>query len=167
MMTFVKAVAYELQPIDMSSMAIPPLSEVVEYSTSLTKQAGQVSSRGLKSFAKFLSRRTAKEWAAAITFIGYWKGVVYLHRTLDAGPSVLMITALVIIFSVGLGDTKDGNTLSAYSGEFNSSFDEKCRNEVVRNEAKELGQELESDSFDYDDIIFTLTQIIGLPTIDN
>jgi hypothetical protein len=121
MMTFVKAVAYELQPIDMSSMAIPPLSEVVEYSTSLTKQAGQVSSRGLKSFAKFLSRRTAKEWAAAITFVGYWKGVVYLHRTLDAGPSVLMITALVIIFSVGLGDTKDGNTLSAYSV-FNRGF---------------------------------------------
>jgi len=122
MMTFVKAVAYELQPIDMSSMAIPPLSEVVEYSINLIKQAGQVSSMGIKSFAKFLLRRTAKEWAAAITFVGYWKGVVYLHRTLDAGPSVLIITALVIILSVGLGDTKDGNTsLSAYSV-FNRGF---------------------------------------------
>ncbi len=117
-MTFVKAIAYELQPIDISGMEIPPLSEVVEYSSSLIKQAGQVSFRSITSFVKFLLRRTAKEWAVAIAFIGYWKGVVYLHRTLDAGPSVLMITALVIIFSVGLGDTKDGNTLSAYSGEF-------------------------------------------------
>lgn len=121
MITFAKAVAYELQPIDMSSMVIPPLSEVVEYCTNLIKQAGQRSSRGIQSCTKFLLKRTAKEWAAVITFAIYWKGVVHLHRTLDAGPSVLIITALFIIFSVGLGDTKDGNTLSAYSGEFDSS----------------------------------------------
>ena len=36
------------------------------------------------------------------------------HRTLDAGPLAVMISTLVVIFTIGLGDRNDGG-MSAYS----------------------------------------------------
>ena len=45
----------------------------------------------------------------------------FVNRVLDAGPIVMMITALIAIFTVGLGENEDGS-LSAYSV-FNRGFE--------------------------------------------
>lgn len=46
---------------------------------------------------------------------------MYLHKEFDAGPVVLILTALLLIFTIGLGDHQDGEALSAYSV-FNKGF---------------------------------------------
>jgi hypothetical protein len=77
----------------------------------------------LPALWEFLQRRSRKQWIGFICLIGYWKLLVFLHRTLDAGPSFLILTALVLIFTIGLGDDSNHGQehLSAYSV-FNRGF---------------------------------------------
>lgn len=56
-----------------------------------------------------------------LVVVGYYYFLKWIHETLSAGPFVLMITVLIGIFTIGLGDTADGN-LSAYSV-FNRGFE--------------------------------------------
>ena len=51
----------------------------------------------------------------------YWRLVIYLHRALDAGPMVLILTSLVGILTFGLGDGGGEDGVSAYSV-FNRGF---------------------------------------------
>lgn len=45
-----------------------------------------------------------------------------MHRLLDAGPAVLIITSLIVIFTIGLDDNdNDGEKMSAYNV-FNRGF---------------------------------------------
>ena len=46
-----------------------------------------------------------------------------IYRALDAGPVVLILTALTLIFTVGLSDDENRNGLSAYSV-FNKGFEQ-------------------------------------------
>jgi hypothetical protein len=64
--------------------------------------------------------------------VWFWIFCIYLHlplppflhvfRILDAGPLVVILTSLVAIFTVGLGDENSNNGLSAYSV-FNRGFE--------------------------------------------
>jgi hypothetical protein len=54
----------------------------------------------------------------------YWKFIVWVHGAMDAGPVVLILTALVLIFTIGLKDKSENDSedgLSAYSV-FNRGF---------------------------------------------
>eukprot|EP00521_Asterionellopsis_glacialis_P009199 CAMPEP_0195286332 /NCGR_PEP_ID=MMETSP0707-20130614/3830_1 /TAXON_ID=33640 /ORGANISM="Asterionellopsis glacialis, Strain CCMP134" /LENGTH=265 /DNA_ID=CAMNT_0040345961 /DNA_START=279 /DNA_END=1076 /DNA_ORIENTATION=+ len=60
------------------------------------------------------------EWGILLGVVLYCYAIRFIHHVLDAGPAVLMLTALVGIFTIGLGDTTDGG-VSAYSV-FNRGF---------------------------------------------
>ena len=49
--------------------------------------------------------------------------LLYFSRALDAGPVVLIVTALTLIFSIGLSDDENKGELSAYSV-FNRGFEQ-------------------------------------------
>jgi hypothetical protein len=51
----------------------------------------------------------------------YYILVRWIHYALDAGPLVLILTALVAIFTIGLGDNTNEDGISAYSV-FNRGF---------------------------------------------
>jgi hypothetical protein len=51
----------------------------------------------------------------------YYAFVRWVHYALDAGPIVLIITALIAIFTIGLGDDETNDGVSAYSV-FNRGF---------------------------------------------
>jgi Uncharacterized conserved domain (SAYSvFN) len=59
------------------------------------------------------------KWIAAIAI--YYVFLRWIHAALDAGPVVIIFTALTVIFTVGLSDQTDKNGLSAYSV-FNKGF---------------------------------------------
>jgi len=55
-------------------------------------------------------------------FVYYWF-IRWIHEALDAGPVVIILTVLAMIFSVGLDDSDDRIGLSAYSV-FNRGFEQ-------------------------------------------
>jgi len=55
-------------------------------------------------------------------FVYYWF-VRFVHEALDAGPIVLILTVLTLIFSIGLSDDENRGGLSAYSV-FNRGFEQ-------------------------------------------
>jgi Uncharacterized conserved domain (SAYSvFN) len=61
-------------------------------------------------------------WKYIIVAICYYIVLRFIHETIHAGPIVIIITLLVIIFTIGLNDdTHDANYISAYSV-FNQGF---------------------------------------------
>jgi Uncharacterized conserved domain (SAYSvFN) len=61
------------------------------------------------------------QWKWAIAIALYYVFLRWIHETLDAGPVVLILTALTAIFTVGLSDQTNMDGLSAYSV-FNKGF---------------------------------------------
>lgn len=108
-----KAILYELQPIDViytnhSLNILSIIKSFWKFTIDFSKACWNIGKSVKKIHYLFI-----------VGFIIYWKLVKYLHELLDAGPSILMLTALVLIFTIGLGDSKEG--LSAYSV-FNKGF---------------------------------------------
>lgn len=68
-----------------------------------------------------ISGVTWNQWKGigCIALYGYF--IRWIHKTLDAGPLVLIVTTLAIIFTVGLSDDANRDGLSAYSV-FNKGF---------------------------------------------
>lgn len=124
-MALLKAILYELQPIDLMHSElnlIGFLKKVIRY----TKVTYEFVREKIPLVLNFVQSRSQKEWALLVGAIVYWKIVVFLHKSLEAGPSVIIITILIGIFTVGLGDhdsSGNGNEgrLSAYSV-FNRGF---------------------------------------------
>lgn len=115
------AILYELQPLDLMHHHD---RNILRFFTKDFINALFPSIRTtLPAIWEFLQRRSRKQWIGFICLIGYWKLLVFLHRTLDAGPSFLILTALVLIFTIGLGDDSNHGQehLSAYSV-FNRGF---------------------------------------------
>lgn len=126
-----KAILYEIQPIDLmySDLSINALRKEYCSISKLWSKVSHIADFVGDKFPKivqFVKDRSLKEWAALIGCLLYWKTVVFLHKTLDAGPSIIIITALIAIFTVGLGDHdgnqgENGERVSAYSV-FNRGF---------------------------------------------
>lgn len=124
-MALLKAILYELQPIDLMHSElnlIGFLKKVIRY----IKSTYEFGRERIPLVLNFVKSRSQKEWALLVGAIVYWKIVVFLHKSLEAGPSVIIITILIGIFTVGLGDhdsSGNGNEgrLSAYSV-FNRGF---------------------------------------------
>jgi hypothetical protein len=67
---------------------------------------------------KFLCNRTRGQYLFLLSLYGYWKTVVLVHDWLEAGPFFIIMTLLILIFTVGLGDhddSRDRHHMSAYS----------------------------------------------------
>lgn len=65
---------------------------------------------------QFLCKRTRGQYLCLLGLYGYWKTVVFVHNWLEAGPFFIIVTLLILIFTIGLGDndSRDHN-MSAYS----------------------------------------------------
>lgn len=123
MRAWVNAICYELQPIRLSKStreeAVATLVSIVKTISSLILAIPSI----CKSFLMFLSRRTLKQWAIIGAVLVYYWFVRFIHEALDAGPIVLILTALTLIFSIGLSDEENREGLSAYSV-FNRGFEQ-------------------------------------------
>lgn len=127
-MRLLKAILYELQPIDImhSEISISSIGDFInEQITRIHNGVGFLSLK-IPTVVGFVRHRSMKEWMILAGCILYWKTLVFLHESLDAGPSILIVTALVAIFTVGLGDNdganhENGERMSAYSV-FNRGF---------------------------------------------
>lgn len=122
----VKAILYELQPIRLPTMDVHSLQScVVKWSINVGFVCRSLVLVWLPSWMgivwKFSRNRSVREWSFIGAALAYWKLVVFLHRTLDAGPSFLMLSAIIAIFTIGLGDNSNSGQLSAYSV-FNRGF---------------------------------------------
>ena len=56
-----------------------------------------------------------RHWGMALAALGYYGFVRWMHSLLDAGPLVLIVTSLTLIFTIGLGDEANRDGLSAYA----------------------------------------------------
>ena len=125
------AIIYELQPIDLMHHHADLRANILDLVTNGLAKTTAKTITIIPPIIDFLKRRSMKEWMALFLFIGYWKIVVYFHQTLDAGPFILILTALALIFTIGLGDRQSHGAgqggqggqenLSAYSV-FNRGF---------------------------------------------
>lgn len=109
-----KAILYELQPMDViytnhSFNILSIIKSFWKFTIDFNKACWNIGKSAKKIHYLFI-----------VGFLVYWKLVKYLHDLLDAGPSILMLTALVLIFTFGLGDDSNKG-LSAYSV-FNKGF---------------------------------------------
>ena len=117
---WLRAILYELQPVRYSEL--PAMRGVLPYLQRMSALVGHGIHHvpGLvRRVYTFLAQRTAREWSLVVGALLYYVAVRWIHHALDAGPVVLILTALVGIFTIGLGENTDG--ISAYSV-FNRGF---------------------------------------------
>jgi Uncharacterized conserved domain (SAYSvFN) len=112
-----RAVAYELQIVRASQL--PSLHEVEERGRHAGRAALIIVTVDVPRFIQvvvtFAAHRTWRQWCLVAAIGAYYGFVRYMHEWLNAGPVVLIVTVLALLFTVGLGDTANGETLSAYS----------------------------------------------------
>ncbi|VEU40797.1 unnamed protein product [Pseudo-nitzschia multistriata] len=116
------AICYELQPIRLSKAnrkhAVETVESLLRNLLSLVLGIPPVS----KSIVLFAASRSPKQWLFLGAVVSYYYFIRWVHETLDAGPAVLILTALTLIFTIGLGDDENQGGLSAYSV-FNRGFE--------------------------------------------
>lgn len=118
-----RAALYELQPLRYSEWAVY-CDRAVSSGRSLMISAATLCRETLPSAARqaltFVRHMSANQWKRVAAAAAYYAFVRWMHAALDAGPVVLIVSALAAIFTVGLSDEgTDG--LSAYSV-FNKGF---------------------------------------------
>lgn len=117
------AILYELQPIRFSSIDFSPISSLMRslWSGSVPFVTETVPSLLQGSFG-IVRDMTGRHWLVLGAVVAYYYLVRFIHRILDAGPILVIATALVTIFTIGLGDTATQDGISAYSV-FNRGFE--------------------------------------------
>lgn len=110
------AILYELQPIRFSSVDVSAITSLMHsmWSGSVSFVTGTVPSLVQGSY-RILRSMTGRQWMIVGAVVAYYYLVRFVHRLLDAGPILVIATALVTIFTIGLGDTATQDGLSAYS----------------------------------------------------
>jgi len=120
---WINAICYELQPIRLSKSsrkeALATLLSLVQNIISLILGIPLV----CKAILIFISHRSLRHWTVVgALFVYYWV-IRWIHEALDAGPVVLILTALTLIFTIGLSDDDNRSGLSAYAV-FNRGFEQ-------------------------------------------
>lgn len=118
------AILYELQPLRFSQYINSPSAGIIPVGKQIITFLGKVSSFFAGTFLPWtwstLRNLTRQQSLVAASTVIYYLAIRWIHEKLDAGPLVLIITALVAIFTTGLRDKADGE-LSAYAV-FNRNF---------------------------------------------
>lgn len=121
----IRAILYELQPIRFSTLNSSTFGVTLRKAPNVIKDF--ITNKVpiiIKACFQFLRTRSLRQWGYLIAILIYWQTVVYLHNLLHAGPTILIVTALIIIFTIGLGDnagSENDGYVSAYSV-FNRGF---------------------------------------------
>jgi hypothetical protein len=118
---FLRALFYELQPIRSSQIPVNSLPQMGRHAWQQISQATARIPSLLRTVTSFLAQRTRRQYLWTVGVLVYYILVRWIHYALDAGPAVLILTALVAIFTIGLGDNSNEDGISAYSV-FNRGF---------------------------------------------
>jgi hypothetical protein len=121
---YLRAILYEIQPIRYSVL-VANFGDGYRYfahvgSNIIFWGRNWVPRTGSQAI-KTVRLLTWDQWKWTIVIALYYVFIRWIHETLDAGPVVLIVTALTIIFTVGLSDQANMDGLSAYSV-FNKGF---------------------------------------------
>ena len=121
---YVRAILYEIQPIRYSVLVsnfydnyrifADVCWKIIIWGRSWVPQTCQLLFNSIRCM-------TLDQWKWTIAIALYYILLRWIHATLEAGPVVLILTALTIIFTVGLSDQTNTDGLSAYSV-FNKGF---------------------------------------------
>jgi Uncharacterized conserved domain (SAYSvFN) len=120
---FRNAVIYELQPLRWSEWKSQQ-DLMAQQLQSLLRTLKATMSRLptiIASVWKWLKYRSVRQWLVFFAALLYYAAVRYIHYKLEAGPIIMIVTALVAIFTVGLSDNRNDGLPSAYSI-FNRGF---------------------------------------------
>lgn len=121
-LAYVRAIMYELQPIRLSKtnqrQFVLFLRKVASTLIVVLRSIPGV----VVAIFKFLRTLKLQHWLAIGGIVLYYYFVRFMHELLLAGPVIVIATALSLIFTVGLGDNKDRDGLSAYAV-FNRGFE--------------------------------------------
>ena len=119
-----RAVLYECQPIRLSSINFSGVGSSLSRFGRFVAALAHFIARALPGLVRGLIRiargMTMRQWGMLGIAVGYYYFVRLVHRTLEAGPLVVIATAMIGIFTIGLGDG-NGAGMSAYSV-FNRGF---------------------------------------------
>ena len=115
-----RAVLYELQPVRRSQL--PDMRLVRQRLAATVRLLVQVGlPRTCQAVTTWIGQRSRREWMWLTAALVYYAAVRWIHSVLEAGPVVLIITALIAIFTIGLSDEGNADGISAYAV-FNRGF---------------------------------------------
>mmetsp|Transcript_9573 Transcript_9573/g.26836 ORF Transcript_9573/g.26836 Transcript_9573/m.26836 type:complete len:285 (+) Transcript_9573:154-1008(+) len=119
-----RAILYELQPIRFSSIdvsgVVSSLSRFGRFVAALICSIARSLPSVVRGLIRIARGMSVRQWGMVGIAVGYYYFVRLVHRTLEAGPLVVIATAMIGIFTIGLGDG-DSAGMSAYSV-FNRGF---------------------------------------------
>jgi len=119
---YTRAILYELQPVQFASFDSKEWIRNIRFFLSTCLKVLKATPGLLTELRETLRTiRLSKLGFGASALITYYYFVRWAHEKLDAGPMVLILTALVAIFTIGLDDDPNRDGLSAYSV-FNRGF---------------------------------------------
>lgn len=117
---YINAICYELQPFRFAS--IKWSQSYYKWKNFFQKLVTETLPWLCGVATRVIRNLTLKQWLWIGGILLYYAAVRIIHELLDAGPIVMILTALVVIFTIGLGDDSDNeNRVSAYSV-FNRGF---------------------------------------------
>ena len=121
---YIRAIMYEVQPIRYSVL-MSTLDDSYRCFTvgcwNFFIWGRRVVPRTVRQVGQTVTSLTWNQWKWTMAIALYYVFLRWIHATLDAGPVVLILTALTSIFTVGLSDQANSDGLSAYSV-FNKGF---------------------------------------------
>jgi len=126
--SYARAIGYELQPFRWSVVVKQQWPQWKRQLTQMVRTGCTETLPGMVEWWRkqqphvALTNLTRRHYLYLALAVAYYAAVRWIHATLEAGPMVMIVTALVLIFTVGLGDEdRDDDTLSAYAV-FNRGF---------------------------------------------
>ena len=122
-LAWIRAILYELQPVRFAEIDWKYFTRTFNG----IAQAGLYCLKCLPTIIRVLAMFVRKQKFLVLSLVLYAYAVRWIHETLDAGPIVLILTTLVLIFTIGLSDNNNNDNnneerLSAYSV-FNRGFE--------------------------------------------
>mmetsp|Transcript_23927 Transcript_23927/g.36860 ORF Transcript_23927/g.36860 Transcript_23927/m.36860 type:complete len:248 (+) Transcript_23927:1285-2028(+) len=123
-----KAILYEIQPVRISTLRNGPawVKEQASSAHGIYREIADevkilLNHEDLKDYMREKTIKWKQHMPWFAIFMMYAWAVWTVHKWLDAGPMMVIVTLLVMIFTVGLGDRKGDGVMSAYSV-FNRGF---------------------------------------------
>jgi len=117
---WLRAIAYELQPVRAHELRQWRDGSLLQCRALLVAVFRWVP-HAVASVAGTIPQLTYRQWLYVAGGLLYGAAVRWIHAVLDAGPVVVILTALTAIFTVGLSDEGNADGISAYSV-FNKGF---------------------------------------------
>lgn len=121
-MALLQAILYELQPVRFSTIdLLYPTRTLGGIWSGFVSFISKALPSIVRETYRLVRNSRPRHWMVVLAAVSYYYLVRYVHQILDAGPLLVIATAIVAILTVGLGDTATRDGMSAYSV-FNRGF---------------------------------------------